>query len=401
MNRGELFDPQTSNLHEVMAGYVERGEVPGLVAAISREGHVDVDVIGTQAIDGPPMARDTIFRIASMTKPVIAAATMMLTEDSTIRLDDPVHDVLPELADRRVLTRVDGALDDTVPAKRAITVRDLLTFRWGFGIVLAPPDMYPIQRAMSALELGQGPPTPSIPPDPDEWMRRLGTLPLMHQPGQAWMYNTGSDVLGVLIARAAGKPLETFLSERIFRPLGMRDTSFSVPPSKIERLATSYGIDSETGAFEIYDPPEGGQWSRPPTFPSGAGGLVSTIDDYLAFAGILLNGGEHGGEHILSRPSIEMMSTNQLTAEQQASGQPILERNQGWGFGVAVVTGPGNVPVPVGSYGWNGGLGTTWLNDPAERSSLVLLTQVNWTSASHPAVSRDFLTAAFQANERW
>ena len=164
----------------------------------------------------------------------------------------------------------------------------------GFGMVMAPPDTYPIQRAMSELPLGQGPPNPPTPPAPDEWIRRLGTLPLMHQPGEKWMYNTGSDVLGVLIARASGKPLETFLRERIFEPLGMKDTGFSVPAAKLDRLATSYWTNFPTGALEVYDEAEGGQWSRPPAFPSGAGGLVSTIDDYLAFGQMMLNKGKHG-----------------------------------------------------------------------------------------------------------
>ena len=230
-----------------------------------------------------PMRRDTIFRISSMTKPVTAVATMILVEECKLRLDEPVDRLLPELADRRVLRAVDGPLDDTVPANRPITVRDLLTFRMGFGMVMAMPGTSPIQDAPHEVMLGQGPPHPSKTPAPDEWIRRLGTLPLMHQPGERWMYNTGSDVLGVLIARASGQPFETFLRERIFEPLGMKDTGFSVPAAELDRLATSYWTDPETGALELHDEPDG-QWSRPPAFPSGAGGLVSTVDDYLAFA---------------------------------------------------------------------------------------------------------------------
>src|SRR5437762_6043490 len=206
-----------------------------------------------------------------------------------------------------------------------------------FGIVMAPPDTYPIQRAMTELLLGQGPPGASTPP-PDEWLRRLGTLPLMYQPGERWVYHTGSDVLGVLIARAAGQPLETFLRERIFEPLGMRDTGFSVPAAKLDRLATGYWTDPETGALALHDAPAGGQWSRPPAFPSGAGGLVSTVDDYLAFGQMLLNKGKHGSERILSRPTVELMTTDQLTPEQRAAASPFLADNRGWGFGVSVVT---------------------------------------------------------------
>src|SRR5207237_8014748 len=178
----------------------------GLGTRVSRRCEVHVDVIGTQAFgDSPPMRRDTIFRISSMTKPIIAVATMILVEECKLRLDDPVDRWLPELADRHVLKRLDGPLDDTVPAHRSITVRDLLTFRMGFGMIMAPPDAYPILQAANEQQIGMGPPNPSVMPAPDEWMRRLGHLPLMHQPGERWMYNTGSDVLRVLI--------ETFLRE--------------------------------------------------------------------------------------------------------------------------------------------------------------------------------------------
>src|SRR5947209_11377679 len=320
MSIGGLSKARLDRMHDVMAGYVERGDVPGLVTLVSRRGEVHVDAIGTAALGGrDPIRRDTIFRISSMTKPITAVATLMLVEECTLRLDDPVERLLPELADRRVLTRLDGPLDDTVPAHRPISVRDLLTFRMGFGLVMAPPGTYPIQQAMSEQLLGQGPPSPATPPAPDEWIRRLGTLPLIHQPGEKWMYNTGSDVLGVLIARASGQPLETFLRERLFAPLGMQDTAFSVPATTLDRLATSYWTDYASGELAVYDEAEGGQWSRPPAFPSGAGGLVSTIDDYLAFGQMMLSQGKHGNERILSRLSVELMTTDQLTLEQKAS----------------------------------------------------------------------------------
>src|SRR5207245_542654 len=176
----------------------------------------------------------------------------ILVEECKLRLDEPVDRLLPELADRTVLRRPDGPLDDTVPAIRPISVRDLLTFRMGFGLMMAPPDAYPILQAASELQIGMGPPSPSSMPPPEEWIRRLGTLPLMHQPGEQWMYNTGSDVLGVLIARASGQPLETFLRERLFEPLGMKDAGFSVPAARLDRLATSYQVDPKTRALELY-----------------------------------------------------------------------------------------------------------------------------------------------------
>src|SRR5437763_938415 len=268
------------------------------------------------------MRHDTIFRISSMTKPIIAVATMILVEECKLRLDEPVDALLPELAERQVLKQLDGPLDETIRAKRQITVRDLLTFRMGFGQMMAPPDAYPILKEANAQQIGMGPPSPSSMPPPDEWMRRVGRLPLMHQPGEKWMYNTGADVLGVLIARASGQPLETFLRERLFEPLGMRDTGFSVPEASLDRLATSYRTDPTSGKLTVYDVAEGGQWSRPPAFPSGAGGLVSTIDDYLAFGQMVLSLGKHGNERILSRLSGEPMTTDQRTPGPKAvSGQ--------------------------------------------------------------------------------
>src|SRR5437899_7603057 len=378
MSTGGLSRARLSRMHEVMAGYVERGEVPGLVTLISRRGEVHVDVIGTQAIGAsPPMRRDTIFRISSMTKPITAAATMILVEECKVRLDELVDRWLPELAERKVLRRLEGPLDDTVPTNRPITVRDLLTFRMGFGQMMAPPDAYPILSAANEQQIGMGPPSPSTMPAPNEWMRRLGQLPLMHQPGEQWMYNTGSDVLGVLIARTSGQPLETFLRQRIFEPLEMRDTGFSVPEASLDRLATSYWTDPASGKLTVYDEARGGQWSYPPAFPSGAGGLVSTIDDYLAFGQMMLSQGKHGNERILSRLSVELMTTDQLTPEQKAvSGLvPGFFDNQGWGFGVSVITRRDDLAAVPGRYGWDGGLGTSWHSDPREEMVTILLTQ--------------------------
>jgi CubicO group peptidase (beta-lactamase class C family) len=400
MSNGGLTKARLLRLHDVMAGYVERGEVPGIVTALSRRGEAHVDATGMQALGGDvPVRRDTIFRISSMTKPVTAAAAMMLVEECRLRLDEPVDRLLPELADRKVLKRMDAPLDDTVPAKRPITLRDLLTFRLGLGIVMAPPDTYPIQRAMSEQRLGQGPPRPSIPPAPDEWIRRLGGLPLLHQPGERWMYHTGSDVLSVLIARASGEAFETFLRDRLFAPLGIKDTGFSVPANKLDRLATSYWTNPGTGALELYDAADGGDWSRPPAFPSGGAGLVSTIDDYLAFGQMLLNQGKSGGTRLLSRSAVALMTMDHLTAEQKAvSGLiPGYFDSHGWGFGVSVVTRREQLAHSVGCFGWDGGLGTSWYADPSEDMVAILMTQRAWTSPSPPDVCRDFWTCVYQA----
>jgi CubicO group peptidase (beta-lactamase class C family) len=387
-------------MHSVLAGYVERGEVPGIVSLVSRRGEVHVDAIGMKAVGGSdPIRRDTIFRIASMTKPIAAAAAMILVEECKLRLDEPVDRLLPELADRSVLRRLDGPLDDVVPANRAISLRDLLTFRMGFGIVMAPPGSYPIQQAVAELQLFEGPPRPLTTPEPDEWIRRLGTLPLMHQPGERWLYHTGSDVLGVLVARASGQPFETFLRERLFEPLGMKDTGFSVPAAKLDRLATSYWTNPATGAVELFDAAEGGQWSRPPAFPSGGGGLVSTVDDYLAFGRMMLNRGKHGSERILSRPSVDTMTTDHLTDEQKAASGllPGYFDSRGWGFGVSVVTRREDLAGSIGRFGWDGGLGTSWCSDPKEDLVGILMTQRAWTSPNPPDVCRDFWTLAYQA----
>ena len=378
-------------LHDVMAHHVDRGGVPGLVSLMSRGDEVHVDAIG--------LPRDTIFRIASMSKPITAVAALILAEECRIRLDDPVDRPLPELANRRVLRRLDGPVDDTVSAARPITPRDLLTFCPGFGMLMAPPGTYPVQALIDAQGFTPGPTAPSRDPAPDEWMRRLGSLPLLHQPGGRWMYHTGSDVLGVLIARAAGQPLETFLRERIFEPLGMRDTSFSVPSSKIDRLATSHWTSFATGTYEVYDPGPGGQWSRPPAFPSGGGGLVSTVDDYLAFSRMLLDRGVYGRERILSRASAETMTTDQLTTAQKAGADLAAGYfdHHGWGFGVSVVTRRLDPAAPVGQFGWDGGLGTSWRVDPGEGLIGILMTQRAWTSPSPPDVCRDFWTSVYQA----
>ena len=399
MSAGGLSKARLDRMHDVMAGYVERGEVPGIVTLVCRRGEAHVDAIGRKAAGGhDPIRRDTIFRIASLTKPIAAAAAMILVEECKLRLDEPVDRLLPELAARRVLKRLDGPLDDTVPASRPISLRDLLTLRMGLGYIMAA-GAYPILKAANEQQLLLGPPRPQTLPAPDEWIRRVATLPLMHQPGEKWMYDLGLDVLGVLIARASGQPLETFLSERIFEPLGMKDTGFSVPAAKLDRLATSYWSNPETGALEVYDEAEGGQWSRPPAFPAAASGLVSTVDDYLAFGQMMLSQGKHGRERVLSRPSVETMTTDQLTSGQKAVSGLVggYFDSHGWGFGLSMVTRREGLSEPVGKFGWDGGLGTSWRSDPREEMVTILMTQRAWTSPTPPDVCRDFWTSAYQA----
>src|SRR5579872_3895872 len=259
MNDARLAKDRLDRLHDIMAAHVERGTAPGLVSVVARRGEAQVDALGVTAVGGATaVTADSIFRIASMSKPVTAVATLILIEECVLRLDEPVQRLLPELADRRVVRRIDGPIDNTVPAERPITVRDLLTFRMGFGAYFGAS---PVNAAAAELQVAVGPPQPSQPPAPDEWMRRFSTLPLMCQPGARWLYHTGADVLGVLIARASGQPFETFLRQRIFEPLGMHDTGFFVPEADRHRLVTSYMTDPDTGALVLNDEPSG-QWSR-------------------------------------------------------------------------------------------------------------------------------------------
>src|SRR6266536_2911237 len=396
MTSGGLSTVRLRRMHQVMAGYVERGTLPGVVTLVSRRGEVQVDAIGMKAAgSSDPMRRDTIFRIASMTKPITAAAAMILVEECKLRLDEPVDGLLPELADRRVLKRIDGPLDYTVPAKRPITLRDLLTFRLGIGAVIAPRGQYPIQQAMAEAGLDPGPdPSPHA---PSEWMKQLSNLPLIHQPGEGWLYHTGSDILGVLIARAADQTLEDLFRERVFGPLGMGDTGFHVPDEKRDRLPASYVADAQTGLLALDDDPAQSRWGVPPAFPSGGGGLVSTVDDYLAFCQMMLNKGRYGGERILSRPSVELMTIDHITPAQKARAREFFGDNTGWGFGLAVATQRENLADLPGRFGWDGGMGTSAYSDPTEDMVGILMTQRAMTSPQHPQIFRDFWTLAYQA----
>jgi CubicO group peptidase (beta-lactamase class C family) len=350
-----------------------------MVTLVAHGDEVHVDTIGVLAFGGDdPMRRDTIFRIASMTKPILAAATMMLVEDGRLALDEPVDRLLPELADRKVLKLIDSPLDDTVRANRPIKVEDLLTFRMGYGMLFEPSfePPYPVINAAGELQLVMGPPDPRTPHDPDEWIRRFGTLPLMFQPGQRWQYNAGSLVLSVLVARASGQRLEDFFRTRIFEPLGMEETGFSMPAERAGRLPSYYMTNFQTGKMELQTVSTPSEWTRSPAFPSGAAGLVSTVDDYLAFARVLLTKGVHQDARLLSEKSVALMTTNHLTPEQIADGGPVLG-GRGWGFGVGVVTEPDDVsPVP-GRYGWEGGYGTSWFNDPNRNLVAIAMTQTS------------------------
>ncbi len=375
-----------ARLHEVAAAHVADDKIPGLVALVASGDQVHVETIGTLAVGGAPAARDSQFRIASTSKPITAAATLALAGEGLIDLDEPVDRLVPELAARRVLVRMDGPLDETVPAGRPITARDLLTFTFGFGMVLemfTTPGPWPVVAEAGNLRLATlGPPQPDVPPDPDTWIAALGSLPLLAQPGERWMYNTGSQVLGVLAARAAGQPFADVLSTRVFGPLGMKDTAFwTAQPG---RLATAYMATPD--GLVVTDEP-GGAWSRPQAFSDAAAGLVSTVDDLLAFARMLLR----GGGTVLTADAARAMTSDQLTPAQKAHGGLGVDffKGRSWGFGQAV--------LDSGAFGWAGGLGTTWMADPARDLTVIVLSQRQFETADTPPAHREIQEAAYAA----
>ncbi|QKV92990.1 beta-lactamase family protein [Streptomyces sp. NA02950] len=375
-----------STLRALLQSHVDDGPLPGAVALVARGDGVEVAAVGSTDLEGStPMARDSIFRIASMTKPIVAAAVMTLVDEGRIALDDPVAPWLPELAFPTVVRTPSSPVDDVVPATRPITVADLLTSRAGLGF---PADFSLPALAPLFSELRQGPPQPQHVAPPDAWMAALSRIPLLHQPGDAWLYNISSDIQGVLISRVADRPLPEFLAERLFEPLGMTDTGFAVPPPELDRFTSYYG-PGQSGTPELLDAPDG-QWSTLPAFPSGAGGLVSTADDWLAFARMLLaDGTTPDGHRLLSPASVARMTTDHLTPAQRAAGALFLE-GQGWGYGGSVditPTDPWNVP---GRYGWIGGTGTAGHLTPSSGAVTILLTQLQMSGPTPPPLMRAF-----------
>lgn len=358
---------------------------PGAVALVAADDRVDIGCAGVRTLDGAPMTRDTLFRVASLTKPILAAVTMVLVERGRLRLDDSVDRWLPELANPVVMRDLTGKIDDVVPAERAITVRDLLTFQSGHGF---PPDFdLPVVQLLMS-DLSQGPVLPQSVPPPDEWMARLARIPLLHQPGQGWTYNTGSDILGVLLARLEAAPLPEVFTDTVLGPLAMSDTGFVVRPDDISRLASSYRRGG-SGEFTLVDPP-GGDWTTPPAFAAGSGGLVSSADDLLTFQRLLLAEGEHDGTRVLSAESVRLMTSSHVEAE---LGNPFLQ-GQGWGFGGSVDLeriDPWNVP---GRYGWVGGTGTAAYIYPHSGATSIWLTQVELQGPDDFSGMAEFLTYA-------
>lgn len=370
------------------------GEVAAVVALVACEDETHVVVEGAQDLAaGTPLRRDTIFRIMSMTKPGLAVAALRLVEERRIGLDDGLDRWLPELAHRRVLCTPVSALDDTVPAARPITLRDLLTLRMGLGAIMAPPGTWPIQAAMQ--EAGLAPGADPIDMPADEFMRRLGSLPLLHQPGEGWLYHTAFDLPAVLLARLTGLPLGELLEQRRLAPLGMVDTGCHVPAAKLDRFGPAYRHDA-AGGLAVHDPAAGGFWSRVPVLPSE---LVSTADDYLRFARMLQRGGELDGRRMLAPESVTLMTTDQLTPARKAASPffPGFWERHGWGMGMAVRTAPDGTGAATGQYGWDGGLGTSWRSDPRHRLVMILMIQRLMTSPDDDAIAVELRRLAHAA----
>ncbi|HEX4429979.1 MAG TPA: serine hydrolase domain-containing protein [Frankiaceae bacterium] len=383
-----LSNAGVQRLADVAASHVGSELVPGLVALVASGDDVHVEALGELSIGGAPVQRDSLFRIASTTKPITGAVTMALVDEGLLSLDEPVTRLLPELAAPRVLRRMDGSLDDTVPVQREITVRDLLTFTFGFGMdfgMFTAATPWPIVLAAMEAQLSTiGPPDPEAAPSADEWIKRFGELPLLTQPGERWLYNSGAQVLAVLCQRAAGASrFDEVLQSRLLQPLGMSQTAFFAADTA--RLATAY-FNSPDG-LGVWDPAQG-KWSRQPAFDDGAAGLVSTADDLLAFARMFLR----GGAPVLSAGSVKEMTRDQLTSEQRA-GQEAFLGERSWGLCQSVIISGER----AGAFGWDGGLGSSFLVDPTRELVVIVLTQRLFDSPQPPAVHTELQDAAYAA----
>ena len=360
-----LADNRTS-----VAEATEAGLLSGAVTCVWHRGNVlQVNEIGHRDVEAQlPMQRDTIFRIASMTKPVTVAAAMALVEEGKLALTDPVSRWLPELADMRVLVDPDGPLDNTVAARRPITIDDLMTHRSGMAYSFSVGG--PISRAYGQVSLRQ---------DQDHWLAEVAALPLVHQPGERLTYSHGTEILGIAVSRIEGKPLHVVLSERIFEPLDMSDTGFFISPEARARAATMYRLDD---AGVLQHDMMGPIPVKEPRFCQGGAGLASTVDDYLKFARMLLGGGTVDGVRVLSEESVQSMRTDRLSDEQKR--QPFLGApfwvGRGFGLNLSVVTDPAKSAQlfgagGLGAFSWPGAYGTWWQDDPANDLILIYLIQ--------------------------
>ena len=360
---------------------VDGGGLAGAATLIWRGGRVvRVGAAGWRDVKARlPIDRDTIFRIASLSKPITTAAALQLLEEGRFALDDPISTWAPEFADSRVLRASDGAIDDTLPAVRPITFDDLLTHR--AGLTYGSFHQGPLAAAY-ADALGGDIDSHVV---PDDWIARLAALPLVGQPGAAFHYGVSTDLLGLLVARMDAAPLGDVLRRRIFEPLGMNDTAFVVPRDRRHRCAGAYGFDDAGKLTKLTTAPGNAFLMERPDdmrFTSGGAGLWSTLDDFLAFARMFIGGGTVDGVRVLRPETLALMTTNQLTPDQRAHstllGRRPFATGHGFGMGVAVVVEPESAaPTPcgggAGSVGWPGAYGGWWRADPSDGSVLVFL----------------------------
>ncbi|HEY1998149.1 serine hydrolase domain-containing protein [Paraburkholderia sp.] len=377
MQKAGFSGARLARLTSAMQGYVDRGEVAGVVTLAWRHGETaHFEPLGWRDdAERLAMERDTLFRIASMTKPVTSAAVMMLIERDQLTLDAPIAQWLPELSAPRVLRDPTGPLDQTDAARAPITVLDLLTHRAGFAYHFTATG--PLADAYQAVFNGF-----ESKDSPDTWLARVATLPLMFQPGARWHYGIATDILGILINRVSGMTLGEFFRTQIFEPLGMRDTAFWVPDAQLARFATAYSIDPNTRMRGVEDHPATSRWANPRRFQGGGGGLVSTAEDYLQFARLLLGRGRVGSTRLLSHRSVDLMRCNFLSRDQRrapAFGH-IVWAGQGFGLGLSVVDDPAQQLAlgyrSTGSFGWPGAYGTSWFGDPVEDMIGMMLIQL-------------------------
>jgi len=359
-----------ARINPVMQGYIDREQFAGVITLIARKGQlIHLQKFGSQSREEHrPMELDTIFRIYSMTKPITSTAVMMLCEEGKVRLVDPVSRYIPAFKNTKVMTSRNGCDYELVPARREMTVHDLFThtagLSYGFDSQSSLDDMYR-KEIWGRIEEN-----PQI--TLEELIQVLAGLPLAFHPGEAFRYSMSIDVLGYIVQVASGKPFDVFLKERIFDPLGMPDTEFTVPPEKISRLSTVYG-PAESGGLKPIDQPASSRYAHPTRNPSGGGGLVSTVSDYFRFGQMLLNQGELEGVRLLGRKTVEWMLQNHLPDGITANGNPAL----GFGLGGSVLLKPGllHQPGSVGRFGWGGAANTEWWIDPQEQLLCLFMTQ--------------------------
>lgn len=343
---------------------VDAGILPGAVALRCRRGRSETAAVGVQDVESRiPMSSRTLFHWDSLGKPLTATLALSFVADRSLELDSPIERWLPELSGQRVLIDPSGPLAETVPAKRPVTVRDLLTLRGGLGFTT--DFECPFTEAL-VTELQEGPTPRSL--DRESFLTSAARLPLAHQPGDGWTYNTGSTLLGLLLERVGGRTLDVLMAERLLEPLEMQDARWWVPSSELPRFASRYRRTGDAHTpLQLIDPPDG-QYARPPSFPDGAGGLIGTADDWLAFGQMLLDGGRSRSHRVIPEHLVTLLLTDHLTALQRRQAGFFLADGEGWGYGGSV--------RPDGSYGWTGGAGTSARAHPDRGEVSILLTQV-------------------------